>query len=49
MARIPIISKAKKPSIPTSAELSKTVDRCRAPGGKPPLPLTSSYNRQGNA
>lgn len=48
MARIQIIGKAKNPAIPAQKDLSKTVDRFRAPGGKPPLPLTSSYNRQGN-
>jgi hypothetical protein len=47
MARIKIIDKAKKPSIPTAANLSEEVPRFRPPGGKPPLPLTSSYNRQG--
>ena len=46
MARIKIIPEAKKPIIPVNNDLSKTVDRCRAPGGKPPLPLEKSYNTQ---
>lgn len=33
--------------VPKSNELSATVPRFRAPGGKPPLPLEKSYNRQG--
>lgn len=47
MPRIPIIDKAKKPFVPNNSDLSKTVPRFRAPGGKPPLPLEKSYNRQG--
>ncbi len=48
MPKIPIIAKSKAAAVPAQKDLSKTVDRFRAPGGKPPLPLTSSYNRQGN-
>ena len=47
MKRIPIIPKAKSPSVPLSGDLSKTVNRFRPPGGKPPLPMEKSYNRQG--
>jgi len=47
MSRIKIIPEAKKPIVPKSKELSNTVPRFRAPGGKPPLPLEKSYNRQG--
>ena len=47
MARIPIIDKQKNPLVPSNKDLSKTVDRFRPPGGKPPLPLDKSYNRQG--
>ncbi len=46
MPNIKIIPGAKKPSVPKSSSLSALVPRCRAPGGKPPLPLTSSYNKQ---
>ena len=48
MSRIKIIPEARKPNVPKSGELSKTVPRFRAPGGKPGLPLEKSYNRQGN-
>lgn len=52
MPRIPIISDridaAKPKHIPSSRELSTQQPRFRPPGGKPPLPLTSSYNRQGS-
>ena len=47
MPRIPIVDRQKKPSVPVSRNLSETVDRFRPPGGKPPLPLDKSYNRQG--
>ena len=47
--RIPIISSQKKPAVPKSKELNATVDRCKAPGGKPPLPFTKSYNTQSKA
>jgi len=47
MPNIPIITKTTKPMIPKSKDLSKTVDRFKAPGGKPPLPLQKSYNKQG--
>lgn len=47
MSRIKIIPEAKKPFIPKDENLSKTVPRFRPPGGKPPLPLEKSYNRQG--
>lgn len=47
MPRIPISDKQKKPFEPSNKDLSRTVDRFRAPGGKPPLPLEKSYNRQG--
>lgn len=33
--------------MPKNKELSATVPRFRAPGGKPPLQLEKSYNRQG--
>ena len=48
MPRIPIIEKQKVPSTPSSRELSKTIDRFRPPGGKPPLQIEKSYNKQGN-
>lgn len=52
MPRIPIIADSKDTAVPKhvpkSNELSKTVPRFRAPGGKPPLQLEKSYNRQGN-
>lgn len=51
MPRIPIIADrvdaAKPKHVPKNSDLSATVPRCRPPGGKPPLPLTSSYNTQG--
>lgn len=47
MPRIPIIDKQKSPSVPTNRDLNVTRDRFRPPGGKPPLPLDKSYNRQG--
>ena len=47
MPRIPIIDKAKKPFVPTNKNLSDTRPRFTPPGGKPPLPLQESYNRQG--
>jgi len=46
MPKIPIIPKTKSPVIPNNNDLSKTVPRFRPPGGKPPLPLDKSYNRQ---
>ncbi len=46
MPNIKIIAEAKKPSAPKSSSLSETVPRFRPPGGKPPLPLDKSYNRQ---
>ena len=47
MARIPIVPMAKKPVVPTNKNLSDTRPRFTPPGGKPPLPLQESYNRQG--
>ncbi len=47
MARIKIINEPKKPLVPNNQNLSKVVPRFQAPGGKPPLPLQQSYNRQG--
>lgn len=47
MPKIKIISEQKKPYCPTNSNLSKEVPRFRPPGGKPPLPLDKSYNRQG--
>ena len=47
MPRIPIVDRQKKPSVPNDRNLNETVDRFRPPGGKPPLPLDKSYNRQG--
>ena len=47
MPNIKIISEQKKPRVPAQKELSETVPRFRPPGGKPPLPLEKSYNRQG--
>lgn len=32
--------------VPKSHEMNDVVPRCRPPGGKPPLPLDKSYNRQ---
>lgn len=48
MPKIKIISDQKKPSVPNNSNLSLEVPRFRPPGGKPPLPLDKSYNRQGN-
>lgn len=47
MPKIPIVNKVKKPFEPKNGNLNETVPRFRAPGGKPPLPLEKSYNRQG--
>jgi hypothetical protein len=47
MPRIKIIPEARKPFEPKSSNLSLEVPRFRPPGGKPPLPLEKSYNRQG--
>lgn len=47
MPKIKIISEQKKPFCPTNKNLSMDVPRFRPPGGKPPLPLDKSYNRQG--
>ena len=47
MARIPIIDQARKPFTPKNNNLSETRPRFTPPGGKPPLPLQESYNRQG--
>jgi len=47
MPNIKIIPEAKKPYCPNNSNLSKTVPRFTPPGGKPPLPLDKSYNRQG--
>jgi hypothetical protein len=47
MPKIKIIPEAKNPFVPNNSELSKDVPRFRPPGGKPPLPLDKSYNRQG--
>jgi hypothetical protein len=33
--------------VPKSAELINLEPRFRPPGGKPPLPMEKSYNRQG--
>jgi hypothetical protein len=41
------VDAAKPKHVPKNDELSKTVPRFRAPGGKPPLQLEKSYNRQG--
>lgn len=38
---------SKPKTVPKSKDLSMTVPRFRAPGGKPPLPLEKSYNHQG--
>lgn len=35
------------PFCPTNKNLSDTRPRFTPPGGKPPLPLQESYNRQG--
>lgn len=47
MPRIPIVDRQKKPSVPGNRGLNETEPRFRPPGGKPPLPLDKSYNRQG--
>jgi len=47
MSRIKIISEAKKPFVPKNKNLNDVRDRFTPPGGKPPLPLQESYNRQG--
>jgi hypothetical protein len=47
MTRIPIIDKVTKPFVPKNQNLSETRPRFTPPGGKPPLPLQESYNRQG--
>lgn len=51
MPRIKITPDSKDTAIPKhvpkSGELNNTVPRFRAPGGKPPLQLEKSYNRQG--
>ncbi len=47
MPRIPIISSQKKPAIPKSSDMNAIVPRCKPAGGKPPLPLTKSFNTQG--
>lgn len=46
MPRIPILGAQKKPSVPTSPQLNTEQPRFRPPGGKPPLPLTSSFSPQ---
>ena len=50
MPRIPIITDSRDAAVPKfvakSNDLSRTVPRCKAPGGKPPLPLKKSYNKQ---
>jgi hypothetical protein len=46
MPKIKIISEQKKPFCPTNRNLNDTVPRFRPPGGKPPLQLEKSYNRQ---
>jgi len=47
MPRIPIVSQT-QPTVPKNKDLSSTRPRFTPPGGKPPLPLQESYNRQGN-
>jgi hypothetical protein len=47
MPRIPIIGAQSKPMVPKNKNLSDTRPRFTPPGGKPPLPLQESYNRQG--
>jgi len=47
MPNIKIIEKAKQPFVPKNSNLNKTVPRFTPPGGKPPLPIDKSYNRQG--
>lgn len=47
MSRIKIIPEVKKPFVPSNKNLSDTRARFTPPGGKPPLPLQESYNRQG--
>jgi len=48
MSKIKIISEQSKPFVPKNKNLNETVPRTKAPGGKPPLQLEKSYNRQGN-
>ena len=45
---IKIVGKAKKQKMSKDASLNKEVARTKPAGGKPPLPLMKSYNRQGN-
>lgn len=47
MSRIKIIAEQSKPFVPKNKNLSDTRPRFTPPGGKPPLPLQESYNRQG--
>ena len=47
MSRIKIIPEARNPFVPSNKNLSQTRPRFTPPGGKPPLPLQESYNRQG--
>lgn len=47
MPNIKIVPSAKKPFVPGNKDLSDTRARFNPPGGKPPLPLQESYNRQG--
>jgi hypothetical protein len=47
MAGIKIIPEAAKPYVPKNKDLSSTRPRFTPPGGKPPLQLQVSYNRQG--
>ncbi len=47
MPKIPIIQQQKLPQVPSNKNLNETVPRFKPPGGKPPLPLDKSYNRQG--
>lgn len=51
MPRIKIMPDAmdlsKPKSVPRNKNLSETRPRFTPPGGKPPLPLQESYNRQG--
>lgn len=47
MSRIKIIPEKKKHFVPKNGDLSSTRPRFTPPGGKPPLPLQESYNRQG--
>lgn len=48
MARIKILEKQKLPKPSKSSSLNKEVPRTKPAGGKPPLPLMKSYNRQGD-